>query len=344
MKNAFLSAATALVAAAAMVLGCLAASAYAGPATPGHLVMNHAISANSPSTFFGNDPNTVMTSPMIAAYPQIAVGPFWGWYNQDVIERNPTFETDVYTGPVSLDYLALSFDGSAPTSITSLLPYTVSAQGIYTFDATGTYSAVSYEGSDTIGIDKTDPVTTSNLVPVYDDSAVITLAATDTLSGPSWTDWRLDGASTCATECAVGIPSVIVLSHQVAVSTPGWHTLRWFSIDNAGNFENTHLASFLINASGYTPVLGRPSVAVRAKQTAVFAGSVTPGATNKTVALTVQRRSGKSFKPFATYFVSVPKYANAYGLSKHISKAGVYQVKAAEGMGASVWSKSFTIK
>lgn len=344
MKNASFAAAAALAVAAAMVLGCFAASAYAIPITPGLLAMNHADSANTPSFFFGNDPYTVMTSPMIGAYPQIALGPFWGWYNQDVSERNPTFETDSHTGPVSLDYLAYSFDGSAPTSITTLLPHTFSAQGMYTFDATGTYSAVSYEASDTIGIDRTDPVTNSNLVPVYDDSAVITLAATDTLSGPSWTDWRLDGASTCATECATGIPSVIVLSHQVVVSTPGWHTLRWFSIDNAGNFENTHLASFLVNPGGYTPILGRPSVAVRRRHTAIFAGSVTPATTSKTVTLNVWRKSGKSFKRFATYSVQAPKYASAYALAKYIAKGGTYRVYGAEGAGTSVWSKNFTIK
>jgi hypothetical protein len=89
--------------------------------------------------------------------------------------------------------------------------------------------------------------------------------------------------------------------------------------ENAGNFEHTHSATFAVNQTGYVPVLGKPRV-------------------------TVRRLSGGVWRPFATYSVSVSRYASSYSLSKRISRAGAYRVRASEGAGASTWSKGFRIR
>lgn len=321
-----------------VVLGCMAGVAYAVPPSLAWLPLMIG-SPGSGSSYSRNTRDIAQTSPVQGTYPQIGGSYWYGWYNQDVSLTGIVFETPGYVG-IPLSHLAYSYNGSAYTSITASPLRTFSAEGIYAFDATGTLSAVSYEGTGSMGIDKTRPSSSSNMVPVYDNSAVITITATDTLSGPQFIVYSLDGASDYATDT----PDLNTLSGDVFVHAAGWHTLRWFTIDNAGNFEHSHQVSFLINASGYTPVLGKPHVSVRKGHTATFTGSVTPGATNKMVALTLQRKSGKSFKPFATYSVKVPKYASAYAIVKYITKAGTYHVKAAEGAGASVWSKNFTIK
>jgi hypothetical protein len=133
------------------------------------------------------------------------------------------------------------------------------------------------------------------------------------------------------------------LSAEVVVTAPGRHTLSWFTVDNAGNFEHTHSTTFAVNQTGYVPVLGKPRISAR-NRTATFTGSVTAATTRMTVSVAVRRLSGGVWRPFATYSVSVPRYASSYSLSKRISRAGACRVRASEGAGATTWSKGFRIR
>jgi hypothetical protein len=334
MKNRSLCVMLVLTVAAAAVLACTATVAYAAPPSPAILGLN--VYAPGNGSWFGNQyPGT---SPLIATYPQIMSSGWRGWYNQGAsFLTTPTFLTQSYQ-PIPLSYLGYSYNGSAFTSITATPHRAFWNDGIYSFDATGALVLSSYEGTASFGIDSARPTSTSNVLPVYDTTATIAITASDTASGPEYIVFSFDGAPDYA--YALSNPNALNLNFWVLISGP--HTLRWFTIDNAGNHEYTHMASFVVNATGYVPVLGKPKVSVK-KKVATFTGSVTPAATSRTVVLTVQRKSGK-WKGFATYSVTVPKYAGTYALKKSISKKGTYQVKAAEGTGASVWSKGFAIK
>ncbi len=263
------------------------------------------------------------------------------WFNKAVsIASTPTLSIPSTTTLIPASYLAYSLNGSAFTSITASPLQTFGAEGIYSFDATGSLVGISYEGTSTFGIDMTRPMSSSNAVPVYDATATITITATDTLSGPEYIVYSLDGASDYATPT----PDAQTLSADVAVTAPGAHTLSWFSVDNAGNHERWHSVSFLVNATGYTPVLGRPKVSVYKKRKGRLSGSVTAAATDRTLTFTQMRKSGKSWKASGTAQVTIRKYASTYAFGLRFTKAGTYRVRAAEGAGVSAWSKEYKVK
>jgi hypothetical protein len=276
------------------------------------------------------------------------------WFNQDVsLVSTPTLSAWESTSSITLDYFAYRLNGSAFTSITASPLRTFSAEGVYDFEATGiNVVGLSYEGSRTLGIDKKRPTSSSNLVPVYTGSAKITITATDTLSGPEFVMYTLDGTSQRAVP---GYPWMFVVAGptpkdpnapfvvDVKVTSPGKHRLSWFAVDNAGNHERWHDTTFLVNPVGYVPVLGKPSVYVRGHK-ATVRGTVTPAARPRPAVMTVQRKGDSGWKAFATYSWWIPKYAGVYSLKRTITKKGVYRVKTAEGTGSSRWSKEFTVE
>jgi hypothetical protein len=283
------------------------------------------------------------------------------WYNQDVsIVATPTLYAFESTSTITLSYLGYSYNGSEFTSITAETTHTVFAtEGLYSFDATGSNTAeVTYEGTRTIGIDKTRPATRSNLVPVYNGSALVTITVTDALSGPEYILYTLDGApayavpgiggglifDSLATALAVPAPPA-GNSYDIGVNVAGrgLHTLSWFAVDNAGNHGGWHSTTFRINAPGYTPVLGRPSVSVLRHRVS-FKGTVTAATRAKQVILTVQRKDGSSWDSYAKFTVLVAKYAGSYWIRETISDRGKYRVKAAEANGKSRWSKEFRVR
>ena len=84
--------------------------------------------------------------------------------------------------------------------------------------------------------DSIAPTTTSNAVATYNNSATITLSATDNAggSGVATTYYRVDGGTQTA-------------GTSVTVSTSGSHTLEFWSVDVAGNIETPHkTASFTV--------------------------------------------------------------------------------------------------
>lgn len=264
------------------------------------------------------------------------------WANRAIaIDGTPTIAAEGTDTLVPMSYFGYSFNGSEFTSITESPMRAFSEEGIYSFEASGSLESTSYEATTGpyFGIDRTRPTSTSDLAPVYDSVATITITATDTLSGPGDIVYSVDGDADYAQQKS----HADTLSAEVVVTAPGGHTLSWFTVDNAGNFEHTHSTTFAVNQTGYVPVLGKPRISLR-NRVATFAGSVTAATARKTVSLTVRRLSGGVWRPFATYSVSVPRYTSSYSLSKRISKAGAYRVRASEDAGVSSWSKGFRIR
>ncbi len=101
-------------------------------------------------------------------------------------------------------------------------------------NAESPHQLVTFTVSDAIA-----PTTTSDALPSYTDTALISLAATDNPggSGVAATYYRLDGSS----EPTAGA--------SVSVSSAGSHTLEFWSVDAAGNAETPSSVTFVIGDS-----------------------------------------------------------------------------------------------
>lgn len=258
------------------------------------------------------------------------------WANQP-IEISQWYIYDTATGTVNVSQRDYRFNGGAPVSLVDT--FSVSAQGLYTFEATGTKNATTYHASRLFGIDYGRPTSFSDAVPVYDDAATITITATDTVSGASAIFYSLDNKPDYWVEC--DDPNV---SSAVVTAGVGAHTLRWVAMDNAGNYESAwHTVSFAVNPDGFVPQLSKPLVKV-SKHKVTFIGATAPLTTPATIKFVVQRKSGKHYKNYATYFANLKRYAFSYKFTKSVSASGSFQVKAYEGTGSSHGWVSFRVK
>lgn len=117
------------------------------------------------------------------------------------------------------------------------LPY---GQGNYTIEYWSTDRAGNVEATKNFVFtrDWTAPVTTSNAVSAYTGPATITLSPTDSVSGIESTRYILDGGPE-----AVGTVVVANMS--------GSHTLKFWSVDKAGNVEAQKTVNFTV--TGGTP-------------------------------------------------------------------------------------------
>ena len=88
--------------------------------------------------------------------------------------------------------------------------------------------------------DTTAPVTTSNAQASYVDSGSITLTATDGGSGVAATYYTVNGGAQSA-------------GNVVSLVGAGTYTVRFWSVDNAGNVESAQTASVTVTASVVTP-------------------------------------------------------------------------------------------
>jgi hypothetical protein len=142
----------------------------------------------------------------------------------------------------------------------------------FTRDIAGNASSLTYEYVD---IDLTAPATTSALTgtfnsTVYTSAVGVTLSASDNLSGVVHTYYALDGGATT------------IYSAALNVSALGAHSVKYWSVDNAGNTEAAHTVSFTIDslttsaltASANPIVLGQ-SVTLTATVTASLSGTPT---------------------------------------------------------------------
>ena len=138
-------------------------------------------------------------------------------------------------------------------------------------DVAGNFSTESY---DYIYIDEVAPVTTAALSgtlssgTTYKTDVKVTLSATDNFSGVHTTSYSLDGG---ATQTYAGPFTVTAL---------GAHTVKYFSVDYAGNTETAKSVAFSITSPTTTvltaspnPVVIGKTLTLTAKVTAALSGT-----------------------------------------------------------------------
>jgi beta-glucanase (GH16 family) len=164
----------------------------------------------------------------------------------------------------------------------------------------------------TIRIDRTAPQTTDDAAVIGDawktTAQTVTLTASDPVSGEMTTYFTTDGSDP-TTESARGT--------SIVLSTPGTYTIKYFSVDSAGNAEAVRTAANPIRIDTTRPVTtdDASSIGSSWKSTA------------RTVTLTP---SDTGSGPATTYFTtdgSAPTTASAQGTSVPLTESGVYTIK-----------------
>jgi hypothetical protein len=104
--------------------------------------------------------------------------------------------------------------------------------------------------SSPVSVDVTKPVTTASAVPssFTNTNVSVTLSATDNLSGVAQTYFSIDGSPNTAGATAT-------------ITSDGVHTLTYFSVDNAGNVEDPHVATVRIDKTAPTITAAKSPVA-----------------------------------------------------------------------------------
>jgi hypothetical protein len=270
-------------------------------------------------------------------------GPSYRWYNESFTLRDPSASWATYdSGDNLIDSGSDAFPWikvNAGVEATFSAPVTLSREGTYTVAFSGLNGTGERGGySEYYGIDKTRPVAFSNLKPVYDNSATITVTATDTLSGVIYILGGLDGEPEWAKEASGQNNSVEVTAGV------GSHFVTYFALDGAGNFSHRQTVAFTVNPTGYVPVLSNPSVSSAKKRKVTFGGSVTASASDGVVNLTIQRKVGRKWKSYRGYSVAVPKYAGSYSLATKFRTTGTFRVRANQGAGYSPGYRTFRVR
>jgi hypothetical protein len=338
-----------LVAVAAFALSAvLIASAFASVHITSSSAVSTTLSASLVSTgdagsLHGN--LNLTTSPILSAPPT----EFYGWFNQPV-----TFSNLVIMDPsddTTTVALAGSFYQRSPDGVTwgADVPFVDSAavanEGLYSLTATGTEAA---EPDDVMtgtilpafGIDMTKPMSTSDAVPVYSGTALVTITATDTLSGIENLQYSVksDGPFDYASDADPGSTFTVPVTFG-----PGSHTLRWHAFDNAGNIDG-HAVSFIVRPLGFVPTV-MLSAKVHTgdkfeRHNVTFAGTVSPIATSMPLTVTIQRWRPKSkiWAPYSSYTHTIPMYASSFSDVKHVPSDDKFRAMASFDGGSSPWA------
>jgi hypothetical protein len=158
---------------------------------------------------------------------------------------------------ISKTYYAINTGSCSPSNLGGCAiyssPITVTSQGAnyvyyFTQDVAGNFSTETYVYA---YIDTTAPVSTASLSgdlasSTYYSPVQVTLSATDNLSGVSHTYYTLDGGSQ------------VTYASAFTVSAVGSHTVKYWSVDKAGNTESTHTLTFTI-ANGVPAAISSPA-------------------------------------------------------------------------------------
>ncbi|MGA2050493.1 MAG: protease pro-enzyme activation domain-containing protein [Terracidiphilus sp.] len=208
--------------------------------------------------------------------------PASGWWNGSVaVTLTATDPGGSNASGIYKTYYAINrFCNSASLGSCSVYsgPVTISAQGYnyiwyFTEDNAGNFSTETYEYVD---IDTTPPVTTGTLSGtlssgIYDTAVGVTLSATDNLSGVAHTYYSLDGGATTTYS-----------GSAFTVSALGSHTVKYWSVDVAGNTETPTTVSFSIHSPTTAALTATPnpsvigqSVKMTATITATLSGTPT---------------------------------------------------------------------
>jgi hypothetical protein len=188
------------------------------------VTVNHA--ANSVSVLYGNGDGTMQPKIDLS----VGNGPFWvalGDFNHD--GYGDIAVTNYSDGTVSV------LLGSAYFSTKTAAKFSGQAEGVWYMHvrAVDTLGAGGPTATYTVRVDATAPATTaSGLVAGagsnWTNAPLVTLAATDALSGVAATYYTVDGGARQT------------YTTPFSVSTAGSHAITYWSVDNAGNVETAH--------------------------------------------------------------------------------------------------------
>jgi hypothetical protein len=152
-----------------------------------------------------------------------------------------------------VDYTKYRIDGGAWNTGNT---FTVSGNGIHTVEYYSVDNAGNEEEHHSVVIKiettTTPPTTTHSLSGTmgengwYVSNVVVTLTATDDVSGVDYTKYRIDSGSWQT------------YSAPFTVSTNGEHTVDYYSVDNVGNEESQKSVSFKIDKTPPTATITRP--------------------------------------------------------------------------------------
>jgi len=173
--------------------------------------------------------------------------------------------------------------GNAPLTQRSMLP-TISTEGITTIRFRAVDAQGNWESTRTaeVRIDKSPPITDDDALSGYRTKAIVRFFPRDRYSGPAETHFVLDDEPEM-------IGSAAVTSEQ------GEHSLRYWSVDAAGNVEAPHEITFMVGADLTPPVTT----------------AVAPIGWTKSPALVTLSAEDDNLGVDATYFAAdgtVPKY------------------------------------
>jgi hypothetical protein len=184
-----------------------------------------------------------------------------GWNNTSVkVTLNATDPGGSNASGIYNTYYQIDAFGCSPGALSSCTvyngPFTISTQGehfiwYFTLDKAGNYSANAGNIHDSVNIDETAPVTTAALSgtlngSVYNSAVKVTLSATDNLSGVQYTYYSLDGGASTTYTAALNVTAL------------GSHSVKFHSVDNAGNTETTKTVSFTISQASQTITFANP--------------------------------------------------------------------------------------
>jgi len=169
---------------------------------------------HDPPSTTSNIPTTWTASPYSVSLTQVDYLGNEGATFYDV-SQTPTDSPDATT--LYEDHFSVATDG-------------VNYVSYYSVDLFGNQETIH---TDQLKLDSTPPTTTSDIVSTYSNAAHITLTPSDPYSGVAATYHSLDGG-----------PFSLGTTVTVSASTPGPHTLRWYSRDAVGNVEAIKSATF----------------------------------------------------------------------------------------------------
>lgn len=181
-----------------------------------------------------------------------------GWNNTNVTASFTCSDTGVVQSGVD-------------TNITNLPDVTVSSEGANQ-TATNTGNCTDEAGNvadaltlSNINIDKSAPVTTDDIDGTWHGSAVtVTLTCVDSLSGCDKTYYSTDGST----------PTTLLSDNSFTLSTEGVYTVKYYSVDKAGNAEVVKTAPNQVKIDITKPVI-TPHVSPIANTLGWNNGSVT---------------------------------------------------------------------
>lgn len=158
------------------------------------------------------------------------------WFNQPVSVTDFSFPDTGNGLPVFQSaMIARNIGMGYATPVAFAGPYTVSEEGVYSITAEGNDDVGSVSGTITpaFGLDMTDPVVTTDRTAFYAADPVVTVTATDTISGIENVLFTVDGLRSYSIEPDPLAPGEFSVPFNFLGE--GAHFFKWVAFDNAGN-------------------------------------------------------------------------------------------------------------